>query len=200
MERQKSSAKIFIYALLIILLLINVANIITASSHTIFKLEIMAFVVMLLFAFIGLLGYAKSWGEPILFFFFLGYLLNTVVAWYFLNWISVPFTLIAVLGFVISLPQSSNRVPAIREEPHSQVFTPLEKKEESSIKKEQSAKAEIKVETSYTLGKYLASTHSNIYHQPTCDWAKRIKKDRRTWFPNKEKAWEQGYKAHSCVK
>jgi len=51
----------------------------------------------------------------------------------------------------------------------------------------------------FSPGKYVASKNSNNYHEPKCDWAKKIVKVRRVWFATKEEAWEKGYKAHSCV-
>ncbi len=56
------------------------------------------------------------------------------------------------------------------------------------------------VKTKHSPGKYLASKNSNLYHEPKCEWAKKIKPARRNWFKSKEDAWEQGYKAHACVK
>lgn len=54
--------------------------------------------------------------------------------------------------------------------------------------------------TKYSPGKYVASKNSNVYHEPKCDWAKRIQRNRRLWFKSKEAAWEKGYKGHSCIK
>lgn len=48
-------------------------------------------------------------------------------------------------------------------------------------------------------GKYVASKSSNVYHEPKCDWAKKIKKDRQLWFPDKKDAQKKGYRKHSCV-
>jgi len=55
------------------------------------------------------------------------------------------------------------------------------------------------VSAKFSPGKYVASKNSNNYHEPKCDWAKKIAKVRRVWFATKEEAWEKGYKAHSCV-
>ncbi|HLD00588.1 MAG TPA: hypothetical protein VJC39_02485 [Candidatus Nanoarchaeia archaeon] len=48
-------------------------------------------------------------------------------------------------------------------------------------------------------GKYVASARSNIFHEPKCDWAKKIAKERRVWFKTKKEAWDKSFKAHSCV-
>ena len=50
----------------------------------------------------------------------------------------------------------------------------------------------------FSPGKYVASARSNLYHEPKCEWAKKIKKDRRLWFTEKEEAWQKGFKAHNC--
>lgn len=55
------------------------------------------------------------------------------------------------------------------------------------------------VEKHISPGKYVASSQSNLYHEAKCDWAKKIKKERQIWFREKEEAWENGYKRHSCV-
>jgi methylphosphotriester-DNA--protein-cysteine methyltransferase len=63
------------------------------------------------------------------------------------------------------------------------------------------AKFEVnKPEVKFVPGKYIASKSSNVYHEPKCDWAKKIHKSRQLWFASKEEAWEKGFKAHSCVK
>ncbi len=57
-----------------------------------------------------------------------------------------------------------------------------------------------KVDPTYIPGKYVASNRSNQYHEPICDWAKKIRPERQLWFKEKENAWERGFRAHSCVK
>jgi hypothetical protein len=56
-----------------------------------------------------------------------------------------------------------------------------------------------KTKAAFKPGKYVASQRSNIYHEPKCDWAKKIHPSRRVWFASKEDAWEKGYKSHECV-
>lgn len=55
------------------------------------------------------------------------------------------------------------------------------------------------VKTTFTPGKYVASKRSNVYHEPKCEWAKKIQKDRQVWFESREEALNKGYKKHSCV-
>jgi len=49
-------------------------------------------------------------------------------------------------------------------------------------------------------GKFIASSNSDYYHSPKCDWAKKIVQSRRVWFQSKEEAKKKGYKMHSCLK
>jgi len=53
---------------------------------------------------------------------------------------------------------------------------------------------------SYYPGKFVASSNSEYYHSPKCDWAKKINEKRRVWFNSKEEAKKKGYKMHSCLK
>ena len=61
-----------------------------------------------------------------------------------------------------------------------------------------SAKSKV-VKAKHSPGKYVASKRGKYFHEPKSEWAKKIRKENRVWFQNKEEAWEQGYKAHSEV-
>ena len=39
----------------------------------------------------------------------------------------------------------------------------------------------------------------SVYHEPKCEWAKRIVEGRRIWFKDKREAQRKKYKAHKCV-
>ena len=56
------------------------------------------------------------------------------------------------------------------------------------------------VKAVHSPGKYIASTGGSVYHEPKCDWAKRIVKKRMVWFNDKRSANRKGYRGHSCVK
>ena len=62
------------------------------------------------------------------------------------------------------------------------------------------AKVAEEVKKTYKPGKYIASKTGSKFHAPKCDWAKKIKKERRLWFPEKKDAQKKGYRKHSCVK
>ena len=104
--------------------------------------------------------------------------------------------LIGLVGFFMALPKKKHLAAepkSYSEVPHSVVF-------DEPVKETKGHQAVKRVSSAYhSPGKFVASKRSNIYHAPKCDWAKKIKKERRKWFNSKEEAWEQGYKAHSCV-
>ncbi|MBI4983645.1 hypothetical protein HZC32_03300 [Candidatus Woesearchaeota archaeon] len=100
--------------------------------------------------------------------------------------------LLALVGFLISLPGREAVLAAVSGEPHSMVF------DSPPVGKEVAAE-EKKPEVKFTPGKYVASKSSNTYHEPKCDWAKKIYPARRIWFNTSGEAKEKGYKAHSCV-
>ena len=82
--------------------------------------------------------------------------------------------------------------PSTKAQPHSVVF---DKAPAEEMKKEKKVS---KSAATFSPGKYVASARSNLYHEPKCEWAKKIKKDRRLWFTEKEEAWQKGFKAHNC--
>ncbi|MBO5452806.1 MAG: hypothetical protein J6A69_02445 [Clostridia bacterium] len=46
---------------------------------------------------------------------------------------------------------------------------------------------------------YVGSVNSDIYHDPECQWANRIKEDNEIWFASAEEAEDEGYRAcHIC--
>lgn len=58
---------------------------------------------------------------------------------------------------------------------------------------------EIKVEKTFTPGKYIASKNANKFHSPKCDWASRISKTNQIWFNSKEEAQAKGFEADKCI-
>ena len=122
--------------------------------------------------------------------------------------------LLTLIGFLMSFPKKPDQEdchecfekPEFEEEPHSEVFDPVVKEEEKSETKvvktvdvKTKAVKEI-VKAKHSPGKYIASSYSNVYHEPKCEWAKRISVKRRVWFKDKREATNKKYKKHSCVK
>jgi len=58
----------------------------------------------------------------------------------------------------------------------------------------------VKKKAVHSPGKYVASTGGSVYHEPKCEWAKKIVQKRRVWFNDKRSANKKGYRGHSCVK
>ena len=51
-----------------------------------------------------------------------------------------------------------------------------------------------------SLGVFVASKNSSVFHVPDCSFAKRIKQEDKSWFNNKSHATRKKYRAHNCVK
>ena len=141
------------------------------------------------------------------------YLVNLVLVWRYTDGISFLLLFLALIGFLMAVPKKvcsscepeSEVVPQFvseaSEEPHSEVFdvSEVEVEEEPVVKVTKKVAAK-KPAVKHSPGKYVASNMSNVYHEPKCEWAKRIKSDRLIWFKDKREATNKKYKKHICVK
>ncbi|MFH0701735.1 MAG: hypothetical protein V2A62_04830 [Candidatus Woesearchaeota archaeon] len=195
----KSSLRLFVYALLLTLLLFGLIRMILSVGGNLFNLELFVFIIFLALTLGGLVGY-KTLGEEVLFWVFLFYLMNLLGLWFLLGSVSVVLLILALMGLILALPKKRKvkSVPA-EEELHSEVFDPGKAVPEAKTSKVKGEKAEVAKEVTFTPGKYVASKSSNVYHEPKCDWAKKIRDGRRIWFESKEEAKKKGYRQHSCV-
>ncbi|MBR9677042.1 hypothetical protein GOV04_02780 [Candidatus Woesearchaeota archaeon] len=136
-------------------------------------------------------------------------------------------TLIASIGLVITLTEKKKSLvlpPQLPELPENlevettitepayivenykpsklQVYNARKKTAKKTVKRKATKKKVVKktVSKTYKPGKYVASTGSNVYHSPKCYWAKKIVKQRRTWFDTEAQAQRHGFKKHSCLK
>jgi len=163
-------------------------------------LEFIGLLVLLLISLMAFMFYDKTQGRTLFFVIFLLYLSNLVLVWYFTGALYLVLVVLAVLGFVISFPLRQTKAAHLgkkeekKEELHSMVFEE-EPKEEIVKSKSVSSKST----TTYSPGKYVASKNSNVYHEPKCDWAKKIEKSRQVWFGDKKDAIEKGFRMHSCL-
>lgn len=192
MEKSKQITLLIIYALILGLLFYGLVRILDAGGNTFFLLELAGLLVLLLLSLWAFLSYGTVKGRILFFSVFLLYLGNLILVWYYNGALYLVLMLLAVLGFVLSFPgmgveKIKKKEP--QEELHSMVFE--EPKKENPVK---SAAA-----TLYSPGKYVASRSSNVYHEPKCDWAKKIQKSRRVWFEDKKEAIEKGFRMHECV-
>lgn len=189
----KSTGRLFAYSVLLVLMFLGWIRLLPTTQGYLGQLELFAFIILLALTVGGLVGY-RSWGERVLFWVFLFYLMNLLGLWFLLGSISVVLLVLALIGFILALPSRSPvRKEEPSEEPHSEVFEPA--KSESKVEE----KKVVEKKATFTPGKYVASNKSNVYHAPKCEWANNIKKGNRLWFESKEDAESKQYRKHSCV-
>ena len=207
MTNTKSSGKLLLDSLILVLLLFGLVEIVVKSHGPFMNLEFAGLLLLMLLSFLGLVGY-KSYGENVLFMVFLFYVVNLILIWQFYGTLYLVLLILSLVGFLMSFPKNRTKkvqdfTNPITNEPASMVFDDTPKVEiihedPKEVQKEE-AKKEIKPKVKHSPGKYVASQRSNIYHEPKCDWAKKIKKDRQVWFEEKKDAQKKGYRKHSCV-
>jgi hypothetical protein len=78
---------------------------------------------------------------------------------------------------------------------------PTASKKKAQPKKTATSKPAVKktIKASHVPGKYIASKKSNLFHEPKCEWAAKIKEHRQLWFATKQEADNKKYRPHSCV-
>ena len=193
MSQGKSGAKLLIHGIILFFLLFSLIKILIPGTFLFFRLELFGLLFLIALTFIGFLAY-HSWGEHLFFFVYLIYLGNLALIWFSGRSFYVLLAVVTVIGLVLSVPRKTKSVSIPVEEPKVQVID-IEPITHSVVLDE----AKTPKKTTHIPGKYVASKRSNIYHEPKCDWAKKIKSERRVWFESKEDAWEKGLKAHQCV-
>ena len=187
----KSTGKLFLQGFLLVVLFFGLTRIVATSEGLFASIELAGLLFLLLLSVVGFVQYHK-WGERAVFFVFLFYLSNLVLIGYFYGSLYLVILLASLFGFLVSLPTRSS--PSKKDEKSaSAVPSPVR-----DVPKP--AEEAPKPKATFSPGKYVASKRSNVYHEPKCEWAKKIQKERRLWFVSKEEAWEKGYKAHGCLK
>ena len=219
MAEEKSKFKLGLYAIVLVLVFFSLIRIFVDGSGKFFMLELLGFLFLLILTLIGFIGYKESWGERVLFFVFIMYLINVMLVWRFNGNLSFFSLFLGLLGFVVTISglsagsgedkknkKSKIKLPlkpkpaTIIDEPHSEVFDLPD--EEFAVDKEEpleAVKKNAKLSARFNPGKYVASNMSNTYHEPRCEWAKKISANRRVWFKDKNEAQKKGYKKHGCV-
>ena len=197
MTKSRQMMFLGLYALLLALLFYGLIRIFSHGGQNFFLLEGLGLLVLVILSLVAFMSYDTKWGQPLFFTVFLFYLVNLVLVWSYQGTLYVSLVLLAVLGFIISFPIKRTLTPKAvppqkekKEELHSMVFEE-EPKEETQKTKSKS--------TTYSPGKYVASKNSNVYHEPKCEWAKKIEKSRQLWFDDKKDAVEKGFRKHDCV-
>ena len=193
MERPKSPVFLVLYAALLILLFYGLVRILGSGGRYFFWSELAGLAMLLFLSLWGFMAYGRPRGKVLFFTVFLLYLANVVLVWYVKGDFYPVLTVLALLGFVFSFPEKGRASPAPqkKKECHVMVFDEPPEKTES--------KSTTKPVTAYSPAKYVASKNSNVYHEPKCEWARKIDKSRRVWFDDQKEAVEKGYRKHDCV-
>ncbi|PIZ51575.1 hypothetical protein COY27_03310 [Candidatus Woesearchaeota archaeon CG_4_10_14_0_2_um_filter_33_13] len=194
MAEEKSRGKLFFYAVLLLILFFGLIGVFVNAGGLFFALELIGLLFLLLLSLVGFLGYGRAWGERIMFFIFIFYMLNLVLVWAFAGSLYLVLVFLALLGFLISAPKRSFcrscKKPVdsekLQTEPHSEVFDVPQ-----PIRSKEAVKEVAKVK--YSPGKFVASKRGKFFHLPKSEWAKKIKKENQVWFQSKEEALKQGY-------
>ena len=191
----------------LVIVFYGLINILLNSIGRLFYLEFLGLLLLLSLTVGGFLGTGKVWGRSMFFSIFLFYIVNLMLLWLYAENLYLFFFVAALSGLLISIPYK--RKSKLKVKKKLKVETYGESHRSHSIvldapfvpgkKEEMVSQAEKKVEVKHSPGKYVASSRSNIFHEPKCEWAKKIAKQRRTWFNSKEEAFEKGLKMHSCV-
>ena len=183
--------RLLLYGLLLLLLFFGLIEVFIDGGRKFLLLEMLGLLFLVLLSLIAFIGY-RSWGKRVLMAVFLLYILNLILIWAVKGKLYIMLLLLAVIGFFLSIfaempkPQPPSKA---KEEPHSMVFEPAA----SVPKKTEPVKT-------FSPGRFVASSQSNQFHAPTCDWAKKIQKARQVWFQDQDDAFEKGYRKHSCLK
>ncbi len=186
MAKRCNGTKLLVHSILLLLLFTSLVQIFISAGQRTFFLESLGLIFLILLGFLGFVGYSRSWGRRSLFFLYLFYIINLILVWHVLGSLYLVLLFLALIGFLLSLPRRGCKkctVP-VSTEPYSQVFDPPPQK---------------KVVAKHSPGKYIASSRSNIFHTPKCEWAAKINQKGRRWFKDKEAAFGEGLKAHKCV-
>ena len=193
--KQKNQGWFWVHGLLLLVLLIGLVRIAIASRGLLFTLELLGFLVLLTLSVASIAWYGSSWSRWSLFALFTFYVINLLLLWLVQGKLYLILVILALAGLFVSLPHQKKAEKKAAEpkaeEPHSMVFDTAKSAEPKPDAK--------KATVTFSPGKYVASKNSNVYHTPTCDWAKKIAKSRQVWFPEKKEAWAKGYKKHSCL-
>ncbi len=229
MVLSKNELKLGITSFFVLALFLGLIRVLsTYQGSNFFPLEVIGIVVLLGLTLAGYVHYNTEWGERLFMLVYVFALGNFVLVWYFKGAFHIVLVLVTIVGFVFTLPvdlftarrlrmeSSPTRVETYydkdKDEPRSEIFEENVKRlnstepfesfvfETKEGKKTAARKGvAAKVGAVHSPGKYIASKYGNTYHEPKCEWAKKINKTHQVWFAAKENAWEKGYKAHECV-
>ncbi|MBS3116229.1 hypothetical protein J4421_01405 [Candidatus Woesearchaeota archaeon] len=201
-HQKRRRTSLFVYAALLLILFFASIELFISTTGLFFRLELLGLLFLLLLSGIAFVNFTKAWSGYLFLFVFLFYIGNLLLVWYFYGDLYLILLLLALIGFFLAALLSPQKK---KEESHSVVFDTT-KPQTTTVDAAKTVAAKTspttpqsKILSKHSPGKYVASKQSNVYHEPKCDWAKKIAKNRQLWFNTKENAWEKGYKGHSCV-
>ncbi len=201
MSAARERTLLLLYGLLLLLLFLGLIKVFINGSRTFLLLELLGLLVLVLLSLLGFIG-GHSWGKRVFMIVFLLYLLNLILIWLVKGRLYIVLLLLAAIGFAVSAFWERRRVewpsPAAAGEQER-----LANRASEPVKRELSTtpgQARAAFTKTFSPGKFVASSQSNQFHAPACDWAKKIQKQRQVWFQSAAEAFEQGYRQHSCLK
>ena len=189
----KNAGKLVLHGVLIAILLFGLVRILIGGGPNFLRLELAGMLFLLFLSLLGFIQYHSKWGELILSLVFVFYIFNLLLIWLRYQSLYVTLLILALVGFYLAIFSSykPTSLPSNPEAHNMILDNPAMKVAEETSKEN--------VATSFIPGKLVASKQSNQFHEPKCEWAKKIRKERRLWFSSKQEAWEKGYRSHSCV-
>ncbi len=189
--------KLLIYILLMASLGYGISNVFTKAVS-----ELLLVVVMAILGLMGLIFWVKPIGEYLFFYFSLCSMIYFSAVWFMQGSLYVTMLFLSVLMFFLTFPKKrasghlDKGEPTISEQPHSMVFEPPSGVAENGESNENKEPSTIKT---FSPGLYVASSNGLVFHAPTCNWARKVSKNRQIWLESKDDAKGKGYKAHNCI-
>lgn len=198
--------KLFLHIILLATLLFGLVQIIVSNKGVFSSLQLAGLVMLLVLCAVGFTVHPRK-GQYLFFAVYFLYICNLLLIWYFYETLYLVLLLTSLFGFMVSIPQKQVKRSATPDESGEvcEVFEPAKDEPKNELVKESALKSsgdgqpKVKPTVKFTPGKYVASKRSNVYHEPKCEWARKIQKVRRVWFVSREEALHKGYKKHDCV-
>ncbi|MEK6853668.1 MAG: hypothetical protein AABX64_03210 [Nanoarchaeota archaeon] len=195
--------KLFLHVILLATLLFGLVQIIVSNKGVFSNLQLAGLIMLLVLCAVGFAVHPRK-SQYLFFAVYFMYLCDLLLIWYFYETLYLVLLLTSLFGFMVSIPQKRATQSATPEETGEvcEVLEPAKDELKNEPVRESAPKPseESKPKVKFTPGKYVASKRSNVYHEPKCEWARKIQKVRRVWFVSREEALNKGYKKHDCVK
>ncbi len=112
MSNQNKHSKLIGYAIILVVLFFGLIRMFVDTTGKFFTFEFIGFIFLLLLSFIAFFGYHKEWGERLLFFVFLFYIINLLLVWHRTGTVYLILLILSLIGFVLAIPKKKIR-PAV---------------------------------------------------------------------------------------